>query len=590
MALFRRNRHGMLSRLFGRLKPYRLRVSTVIGIILIAQVPRLTLPLITREVVNVVLPSGDISYMLILGAWILGFTAVRAVLAYTRGMMAERISQDLIYSLRTQIYQRLQAQSYTFYDQNRIGDIMSRMTGDMEGVRGFVMNLLVTFLEQIVIFFGALAFMSALGWTLTLVVLSLCPALACVAYLFNKKIRPAHTAVREQNAVLNTRTQENIAGVRVVKAFARESHESDSFLTDNQEVLRLNLKATRIWSNFHPAMDFAGSLAVPLMLLVGGTMVATGRMDLGTLIAQTGYIWMLVNPMRMLGHFVNVFAQGMASAEKLFYYLDLGSIVRDPECPKTPAAYAGHVQFDHVTLNYGDKAVLRDITLEAKPGETVAILGATGSGKTSVVNLIGRFYDVSAGRVLVDGVDVREQRLAGLRTHIGYVMQETFLFSDSIAENIAFGRPDLPTEYVERAADIGEASEFITHMPLAYETIVGERGLGLSGGQKQRVAIARALAVDPTILILDDATSAVDMETEAVIQRKLERILGSRTTFIIAHRISSVLHADQILIIEDGEIVEHGRHQALLALRGRYYRMFMDQYRDIMILAGAEEV
>ncbi|MCL1795577.1 MAG: ABC transporter ATP-binding protein/permease [Clostridia bacterium] len=590
MALFRRNRHGMLARLFQRLRPYRLRVSAVIGIILMAQAPRLVLPLITREVVNAVLPSGNFTYMLILGAQLLGLTAVRSALMYARGMMAERISQDFIFSMRSEIYSRLQAQSYTFYDRNRIGDIMSRMTGDMEGVRAFVMNLLVTFLEQTLTFVGALAFMGTLNWTLTLVVLSLCPPLACVAYLFNKRIRPAHTAVREQNAVLNTRTQENIAGVRVVKAFARESYESDCFRTDNQKVLHLNLTATRIWSNFHPVMDFIGSLAVPLMLLAGGRMVAAGQMDLGTLIAQTGYIWMLTNPMHMLGHYVNVFAQGMASAEKLFYYLDLGSIVRDPENPITPAVRAGQVEFDHATLSYGDKVVLRDITLEAKPGETVALLGATGSGKTSVVNLIGRFYDVSAGRVLVDGVDVREQKLASLRTHIGYVMQETFLFSDSIAECIAFGRPEMPGEAIERASDIAEASEFITHMPLAYETIVGERGLGLSGGQKQRVAIARALAIDPTILILDDATSAVDMETEAIIQQKLARIPGSRTTFIIAHRISSVLHADQILIIEDGQIVERGRHQELLERKGLYYGMFMDQYRDIMILAGKKEV
>ncbi len=589
MAPFRRERHGIMPRLIERLKPYKTRILLAFLLIIGSQTLRLILPLITREVVNVVLPTRDISYMLTLGGIMMALTLARSFFMYKRGMVVEKISQDMIFSLRTQIFSRLQAQSYTFYDKNRIGEIMSRMTGDMEGLRGFVMNLLLTFFEQGLMFIGSILFMGSLNWTLTLIVLSLCPVLAVVAALFNKKIRPAHSKVREQNAVLNTRTQENIAGVRVVKAFAREPYESERFEEDNQKVLGYNLDATRIWSNFNPILDFAGSLAVPVMLLVGGILVANGTMDLGTLIAQTGYIWMMTNPMRLLGHFVNVFAQGITSAEKLFYYLDLGSIVRDPDVTMTPEQYEGRVTFDHVNMAYGDQQVLHDITFEAAPGETVALLGPTGSGKTTIVNLIGRFYDIRSGSVKVDGVDVREQPLKALRTNIGYVMQETFLFSDSIAENIAYGRPDLPMDKIEQAADIAQATEFITHMPQGYETIVGERGLGLSGGQKQRVSIGRAIAVDPKILILDDATSAVDMETEAAIQQKLKAVMGKRTTFIIAHRISSVLHADQILIVEDGRIVERGQHAELIKQRGKYYQMFMDQYKDLEGLLDAAE-
>ncbi len=576
----RRDRHGLLYRVYERLKPFRKRILFGFVLIFFTQLLRMFAPLITREVVNNVLPDHNFTRMLQLGGVLLGITCTRAVFLYSRGMLFERVSQDLIYDLRTQIYERLQAQSYTFYDKNRVGEIMSRLTGDMEGVRSFVLNLCLTFVEQILVFVGALLFMGSLSWTTTLVILTVCPVLAVIAWLFNKKIRPAHAAVREQNAVLNTRTQENIAGVRVVKAFAREPYESERFMEDNQKVLNLNLQATRIWSNFNPVMDFVGSLAVPLMLLVGGGMVAAGKMDLGTLIAQTGYVWMLVNPMRMLANFVNVFAQGITSAEKLFYYLDLGSIVRDPEDAVTPGQYQGRVTFEDVTLAYGDNVVLKNISFDAKPGETVALMGATGSGKTSVINLIGRFYDIRSGSVKVDGVDVRRQTLSKLRTNIGYVMQESFLFSDSIAENIAFGKPDLPLDKVERAADIAQASEFITHMPQAWETVVGERGLGLSGGQKQRVSIARAIAVDPKILILDDATSAVDMETESAIQEKLREVMGRRTTFVIAHRISSVIHADQILVLDDGMIAERGNHATLMEKKGLYYQMFMDQYRD----------
>lgn len=584
-----RHRRGTLYRIWERLRPHRARIS--IGLLLIActQILRLFLPLITREVVNVVIPNSDVSRMVSLGLLLLSITGVRVVMLYVRGMLFERISQDVVYTLRTQIYARLQAQSYTFYDQNRIGEIMSRLTADMEGLRNFILNIFFSYFEQCIVFVGALLFMGSLSWKTTLITLSVCPPLAVVAWIFNKYIRPLHAQIREQNAVLNTFTQENIAGVRVVKAFAREPHESRRFDGENQAALHLNMKATRIWSNFNPVMDFLGALSVPLMLLVGGSMVAAGQMDLGTLIAQTGYVWMLVNPMRMLASFVNVFSQGITSAEKLFYYLDMGSIVRDPEAVEQPTARAGRVTFENVRMAYGDRVTLEDISFDAMPGETIAVMGATGSGKTTLVNLIGRFYDVRGGSVIVDGVDVRKQSLRALRSSIGYVMQESFLFSDTISDNIAFGSPNLAHEQIEGAAKIARAEAFITHMPQAWETVVGERGLGLSGGQKQRVSIARALAIDPKILILDDSTSAVDMETEAEIQAGLRAVMGKRTTFIIAHRISSVLHADQILILDKGRIAERGTHASLMAQEGLYYRMFMDQYRDFADIGDLRE-
>ncbi|MDR1263466.1 MAG: ABC transporter ATP-binding protein/permease, partial [Oscillospiraceae bacterium] len=570
----------MLVRIFERLSPYRKRMAVGVVMMLIGQLLRLLFPLITREVVNNVIPNRDFTLMWRLGGLLMGLTVIRLFLLYNRGMLFERVSQDTIYQLRTDLYAKLQAQSHSFYDTHRIGEIMSRMTGDLEGVRNFIMNFCQTMCEQAFVFIGALIFMGSISWLLTAVTLAAAIPLSVFAYFFNKKIRPAHAAVREQNAVLNTRTQENIAGVRVVKAFAREPYESAQFEKDNQKVRNLHMNATHIWSNFNPVMDFLSSLAVPMLLLCGGWLVERGTLDLGSLIAATGYVWVLVNPLRMLANFVNVYAQGLSSAEKLFYYLDLGATVKDPPEIEEPSVRLGHVKLDDVTFAYREQVVLRGVSLEAKPGETVAIMGATGSGKTTLVYLLARFYDIRSGSVMVDGVDVRKQRLHNLRRSIGFVMQDTFLFSDSIRENVAFGQPGLDMDAVESAARIAQAHDFIEKLPQGWDTVVGERGLGLSGGQKQRVSIARALAYDPKILVLDDATSAVDMETESDIQQGLasrNQQFTSSTTFIIAHRISSVIHADQIIVLDDGRVAERGTHAELLEKKGLYHQMFMDQ-------------
>jgi len=293
-----------------------------------------------------------------------------------------------------------------------------------------------------------------------------------------------------------------------------------------------------------------------------------------------GYVWLIINPMRALSGIINMVVQAITSAEKLFYYQDFGSAIREKDDAREPAKFDGHVEFDHVTFSYGGEDILTDITFEAKPGQTVAVMGATGAGKSTLVSLIGRFYDVKDGSVRVDGVDVRDQKLKALRSHLGYVMQETFLFSDTLTDNIRFGRPDADQDRVVRAAQVAQAREFIDHMPQGYETVVGERGMGLSGGQKQRVAIARAVLVDPSILIMDDSTSAVDMETEYLIQQELKEVLKNRTTFIIAHRISSVKNADQILVLDKGRIAERGTHKELLEKKGIYYGMVQDQYKD----------
>lgn len=549
--------------------------------LLAANATRLILPLISGWMVDDVIKDGQMGKLMPLCGAILVLTVLRAVSNYIRGVSFEKLSQNFCFDLRTGLYRHLSEMSYHFYDTNYIGEIMSRMTGDIEGLRNLLAGGVVQICENSIWFFGSLIFLFFINWKLALVMVCIAPIVAFIAIRFRKKIHKAFKDVREQNAVLSTKTQENISGVRVVKAFAQEEHEKEAFSVENRKQLSLLLRTTYIWSDYVPVLDFLGSFCTPLLLGIGGAMVIRGTLTLGALVSFTGYIWMITGPMRMLGNLINMLTQATTSAEKLFYYQDLGAGIKDKEKTTFPQPFRGHVKFDHVTFGYGGETVLNDVTIDVPAGSTCAVMGATGTGKTSVVNLLGRFYECREGAVTIDGVDVKDMPLKSLRDRIGYVMQETFLFSESIENNIRFGRPEAPMDQVVAAAKAAEADEFIRQMPQGYDTIVGERGLGLSGGQKQRIAIARALLYDPTILVLDDSTSAVDMETEHEIQRHLKTVMKDRTTFIIAHRISSVKNADQILVLDkSGRIAERGTHDELLAKRGLYYDMYQDQYRD----------
>lgn len=576
----------IVKRLYGMLKPYWRKILVALALQTLVIITRLVAPYLTKSVVNDVITAGVLDLLLPLTSALLALAVVRAVCTYIRSVMFERIGQNVAFDLRTGLYAHLEEMPYEFYDKHRIGEIMSRMTGDLEGVRNLIASGIITAYDNLLNFVLGIICLSSMSWQLALIMAVFCPLLAVTAFKFNKRIRPAFTDIREQNAVLNTRTQENLAGVRVVKAFARENHESEAFSVDNLKVRDLNIRATIIWSVFVPLMNLMGDLCTPVMVLAGGALMLNGRMDLGTLVGATGFIWLITNPMRMLSNIINMVAQAITSAEKLLYYVDLGASIREPQNAQSPARFEGKVEFDHVTFSYGGEVVLDDVSFVAQSGQTIAVMGATGAGKSSLVNLLGRYYDIQGGSVKVDGIDVREQKLKPLRHELGYVMQETFLFSDTIADNIRFGRPDADMDRVRRAARVAQAEEFIEHMPEKYETIVGERGLGLSGGQKQRVAIARAVLTDPKILIMDDSTSAVDMETEYEIQQQLKDVLKGRTTFIIAHRISSVKNADQILVLKDGKIAERGTHAQLLDQRGIYFGMVQDQYRDFLNISG----
>ncbi len=580
----------ILKRIFSLMGRYKKRTALAAALLIIVIITRLVYPYLTKIVTDEIIQGGKTELLPGIIILILSLTIVRATAVYARAYLFENISQSIIFDLRYQLYTHLQTLPFKFYDENRIGEIMSRMTGDVEGIRNFLAGGAITMLENFIYFTGALAILFTLNYKLALVVLAVAPFLAIAARRFDKVIRPAFGEIREQNAVLNTRAQENIAGARVVKAFAKEEYEKEYFSKENLKHLDKNIKVTYIWSKFYPVIEFISQLSPILLLWFGGHMVVRQEITLGTLIAFTGYIWMITGPMRMVGWLVNMIAQAISSGEKIFYYLDLGPAIKDREGAGFPSDFKGHVRFEDVSFKYADNLILQDISFDVAPGKTLAIMGATGSGKTSIVNLIGRFYECSKGRVTIDGMDVKDMKLKELRQHIGYVMQETFLFSETIAANIAFGKPDATMDQIIEAAKIAQAHDFIMEMPDQYETIVGERGMGLSGGQKQRVAIARALLKNPTILILDDSTSSVDMETEFEIQKGLEKVMKNRTTFIIAHRISSVKDADEIIVLDDKRIAERGNHQSLMEKKGLYYQMYMDQYRDFEEINTGKQV
>lgn len=567
----------MIRRILRLLKPYRAQVLLCFLLQGLVVATRLIMPYITRSVVNDVIVAGQLSLLLKLCGFILLLTALRAGSGYLRAMLLEHASQSVAYDLRCGLYEHLHAMPYGFYDKHRVGEIMSRMTGDLEGIRDFLAGGIITIFDNALLFFGSLVFMMFMSWQAALTVLLMLPLLLFLAFRFRSKILPIFRDINQQNASLNARTQENLAGIHVVKAFAREDHEEALFKAESRKLLGFRLKETDTWTLYMPLLQLVSDVCTPLVLLVGMGLMAAGQMDIGTLVGVTGYIWMLVNPMRMLAHIVNMITRSIASAEKLFYYADLRPAIRDDKDARTPEQFRGHVVFDRVELRHGDSDVLTDISFEAKPGQTIAVMGATGAGKTSLVNLMSRFYDIRSGRILVDGIDVRQHQLKPLRRAIAYVPQESFLFSESILENIRFGRPDEGFGQVQKAAGIAQAAGFIEQLPLQYETVIGERGMGLSGGQKQRVALARAILTDPAILVMDDASSAVDMETEYAIQQALKEVMRGRTSFIIAHRISSVKNADLILVLKDGRIAERGTHRELLRMGGLYAGMVRDQ-------------
>jgi ATP-binding cassette, subfamily B, multidrug efflux pump len=520
----------------------------------------------------------------------IGVTVIKTVVRYSYQIMFERMSQDVVYKIRELLYGRLQKLDFSFYDRTRTGDIMARMTGDMEAVRHFTAWSIYMIFENLTILIFAIVFMFYIHPPLALAMLAVTPIIGYFAYRMTYDVKPTFSAIRGQFSRLNSVVQENISGNRVVKAFAKEDYEVKKFSVENEAFKEKSLDSARVWEKYLPILDSLAGLLTVVMILVGGIMVITDSLTLGELVMFNSLIWALNNPMRMAGWLINDIQRFVASAEKIEDLMNVEPQIATHKDSIKMETLKGVVEFDQVSFSYGEEQVLGDISFTAKPGETIAIIGPTGSGKSTLVNLLTRFYDADEGDVRVDGVCVKDWDIHQLRDSMAMVMQDVFLFSDTIEGNIAYGAPDASIDKVMAAARMAEAHGFISELPEGYDTVVGERGIGLSGGQRQRIALARALVKDPAILILDDTTSAVDMETELRIQTTFKTILRDKTCFLIAHRISSVKEADMILVMENGRIIEKGNHEELLLKKGHYYTVFNNQHGNFDVSYQREGV
>ncbi|MFQ9163489.1 MAG: ABC transporter ATP-binding protein [Lachnospiraceae bacterium] len=562
------------------LKKYRVRM--IVGLILVFITSLLVLinPQISGMIVDEVIEGQHYEKLGILLLIMIGVTLVRSLLRFTFLMCFESSSQGLVYDMREEAYRKLMKEDFNFFNKNRTGDLMSRQTGDMDAVRHMVSHVIYFSFENILVFLMALVMIFSVNVKMALCMLIVLPFTLAVTLSQRRHIKPAFDRVRDCFSSLNAFAQETIAGNRVVKAFAKEDYELEKFDRENDGYRDAQLNAASIWMKYIPMFEVLSQCLTIILMIMGGFMVIDGEMTIGNMVTVNGYLWMLNSPLRQAGWIINDLQRFLTAIEKIYKVYTTEPDIKQPEHVVEKRKLKGSVTFDHVNYYTNDDTVLKDISFHVEPGQTVGIIGATGSGKSSLVNLICRFYDVNQGRVLVDDIDVRNLNLQTLRGNIGIAMQDVFLFSDTIEGNIAYGNPDCTFEQVQAAAKIANADEFIREMPEGYDTIIGERGVGLSGGQKQRISLARAILKDPSIIILDDTTSAIDVETESMIQNELKKISDERTVFIIAHRISSIIHADQILVLDNGRLVERGTHEQLLAKKGYYSTVFHHQYGE----------
>ena len=562
------------------LKKYRVRM--IVGLILVFITSLLVLinPQISGMIVDEVIEGQHYEKLGILLLIMIGVTLVRSLLRFIFLMCFESSSQGLVYDMREEAYRKLMKEDFNFFNKNRTGDLMSRQTGDMDAVRHMVSHVIYFSFENILVFLMALVMIFSVNVKMALCMLIVLPFTLAVTLSQRRHIKPAFDRVRDCFSSLNAFAQETIAGNRVVKAFAKEDYELEKFDRENDGYRDAQLNAASIWMKYIPMFEILSQCLTIILMIMGGFMVIDGEMTIGNMVTVNGYLWMLNSPLRQAGWIINDLQRFLTAIEKIYKVYTTEPDIKQPEHVVEKRKLKGSVTFDHVNYYTNDDTVLKDISFHVEPGQTVGIIGATGSGKSSLINLICRFYDVNQGRVLVDDIDVRNLDLQTLRGNIGIAMQDVFLFSDTIERNIAYGNPDCTFEQVQAAAKIANADEFIREMPEGYDTIIGERGVGLSGGQKQRISLARAILKDPSIIILDDTTSAIDMETESMIQNELKKISDERTVFIIAHRISSIIHADQILVLDNGRLVERGTHEQLLAKKGYYSTVFHHQYGE----------
>ncbi|MBB6690793.1 ABC transporter ATP-binding protein [Cohnella xylanilytica] len=546
----------------------------------------LVYPLLLRVLIDDMIVPGEFDGLVALALLAVGIVVLKAGCQYVHGFSGGRLGNRLAYRLRNASYEKLQVLPFSFYDSARTGDLMSRLTADIEGIRNFIGFGFAQLMNTAFLVLFGFTMMAIIDWPLMLMTLAIIPVLSYVAIRFELHIHPVFRSIRAAVGRLTVSVQENIMGVRTVKSFASEKHEMNKFKGGNENYRDNHLALAAVWAKYFPVIEFIANLSVVLLLLAGGIRVIHGSLTLGSLVSLNGMLGMIVAPLWTLGFQINNYTQSKAAGERLLELLHQPVTIRsaDRALELKDDNVQGHVQFEDVSFRYPNHehqpSALLGFNLDVPPGSVIGLLGGTGSGKSTVVQLLLRAYDVGEGAITLDGVDIRHIELESLRRQTAIVFQESFLFSTTIRENIAYGQADASEEAIIEAAKLSQAHEFIMELPLGYDTIVGERGMGLSGGQKQRIAIARALLLKPKILILDDSTSALDMETEHVIQQSLRKVMAGRTTFIIAHRISSLRHADEIVVLDRGRVVQRGKHEQLLRQPGLYRETYRAQYAD----------
>ncbi len=537
------------------------------------------IPTLSGEAIRDILNAGNFEQLKNLVIEILVLTGGLCIFSLVRASAYGNFTQKVVFDVRNDVFKSIQRQSFGFFDKMKTGQLMSRATTDVERIRGFIGFQLRMLTDSLFLLGGVIMSMVILNLDLSLLAFTTVPVLFFVNIWFGKKIRPIMHTSREHFGTITSVLWENITGIRVVRSFAREDYEKQKFQKPNTDYFNVMLKSVNLQSLFQPFQGFFFGLVTIAIFWLGGIQIIGNRFTIDQLFVFSIYISLLLRPIGMLGMIISSYQTMAAAAERVFEIIDAVPEIRDkPDAADLPAI-EGLVVFENVSFGYDkDKPILRDVNIKAEPGETIALLGPTGSGKSTIIRLLPRFYDVTSGRILVDGFDVRDVKVESLRKQMGIVSQETFLFNMTIKQNVAYGVPNATMEDIERVAEIAKAHEFITQLPKGYDTVIGERGVTLSGGQQQRVAIARALLMGSRILILDDSTSSVDVDTEFEIQQALSALLKNRTTFVVTQRLSTIRNADKIVVLDDGRIVEEGNHESLMAKKGDYYRIYETLY------------
>jgi ATP-binding cassette subfamily B protein len=545
---------------------------------LVSTISGLVVPQMLGRGIDSVLRSGAQSTIIIAAIVIVGASAIRGLAAFGNRYLTMVVSQQASYDMRNRLYDHIQHLSFAYHDKSQTGQLVSRATVDVEAVRMFLSEGLLGIIQTVLLVSGITYIMVVTDWRLALITLAFIPPIAWVTIMVSGKLRPVWLKVQQLMGSLNTTLQESLIGVRVVKAFAREDEENRKFYQDTARLYKTQKRAARLTAINMPLMVVLMSLPTVLVLWYGGRQVIAGTLSIGNMTAFILYLGMLAMPIRRLGFIANMYSRTVSAGQRILEILDEQSPVREKPGAIELGRLRGEVTFENVSFRYNSvAAALNNISFNVKPGQTVALIGESGSGKSTLINLISRFYDVSSGRVLVDGYDVRDVTLSSLRRNVGIAQQDVFLFSATIKNNIAYGMPEASMEEIIAAAKAAQIHDFIQSLPQGYDTWVGERGVTLSGGEKQRIVIARAILMNPSILILDDSTSSVDAQTEKSIRLALNSLIKGRTTFIITHRLPIIRNADLILVLKDGEIVERGRHEELMAAGGIYYRTYHAQ-------------